>query len=370
MKKSYLSLLFVLLLGACFSNDNNVINDDLIISECLSSNNLVDRAVEIYNKSEKQIDLSKYSLKIYKGSTDEYHEISFGDKKLDSHKTFVICFNESNDQLKSLSDMESSDLIFDGSWPMQLCKGKKVVDVIGTKGFKTDYFSGLDMIKKESVLFGRKQFVEFDYIKFKGDYYSNLGNVKNPVSEEEYLDGPHLTEEMFNTPFVDDNSIGCGGAVRVNFNYNIDGDTTSFSFIDDLSSYGIRNRENIRYFGIDTPELQHGDRINAGEYGEQAKDFTNSLLIKGKSYALSTAIGQQLREGYGRIMCYVWVAFISNPQPSDYYLMNHLIVKEGYSFYGAVKNDPNIYNNIPYSSYLRNAELFAMKENKNIHSEN
>ncbi len=368
MKKSIFPLLLALLLGACFSNDNNIVDDDLIISECLSNVNLTDRAVELYNKSKKQIDLSKYSLKIYKGSSEEYHEIKFVDKKLDGKTTFVICFNESSERLKSYSDMESSELIFDGTWPIQLCKGEKVVDVLGKKGYKNNICDGLDIIKKSNVLFGRKEYVEFDFIKYSGDYYFNLGSITNPISEEEYLDGPHLTENDFNTPFVGEDLIGCGGAVRVNFNYNIDGDTTSFIFVDDLSSYGIKNKENIRYFGIDTPELQHGDRINAGEYGEQAKEYTNSLLTEGKSYALSTAIGQQLREGYGRIMCYVWVAFVSNPQPIDYQLMNLLIVKEGYSFYGVVKNDRNFYNNIPYSSYFRNAELFAMKEHKNIHS--
>ena len=282
----------------------------------------------------------------------------------------LLLISQSNDELKSKADLISDDLIFDGTWPMTLNKGNKVVDVLGVKGYKIDYCSGLDIIRKESRLFGRKEYVEYDYIKYSGDTFYNLGSILNPVSEQDYLEGPHLTETDFDTPFVDENQIGQGGAVNVNFNYGIDGDTTSFYFVDDLSSYDIKHKENIRYYGIDTPELQHGTHINAGKYGEEAKDYTNSLLIDGKSFALSTAKGQSLREGYGRIMCYVWISFVSNPQPHDYYLMNHLIVKQGYSFFGGVKNDGNLYLDIPYSSYIRNAELLAMSEGKNIHSEN
>ena len=372
MNKVHLLFLPLILLSSCSSRtkkDNNIVEDDLIISESLVSSNIDDRAIELYNKSDHEIDLSKYKLKIYKGSSDESIEIPFS-ATLTSHTTYVIAYSQSNEEIQSKADLVSENLIYDGTWPMTLNKGNKVVDVLGTKGYKIDYGSGLDLIKKESRLFGRKEYVEYDFIKYGGDCFFNLGSVLNPLSEEDYLEGPHLTKENFDTPFVDENGIGLGGAVNVNFNYNIDGDTTSFYFVDDLSSYGIKHKENIRYYGIDTPELQHGTHINAGKYGEEAKAYTTSVLNEGKSYALSTAIGQGLREGYGRIMCYVWVAFVSNPQPRDYYLLNHMIVKEGYSSFGAVKNDANFYQFIPYSSFIRNAELYAISEQKNIHSAN
>ena len=368
MRKVHLLFLPVLLLSAC-SNKDNVTDTDLIISECVVDSNIDDRAIEFYNKSDQTIDLNKYSLVIYQGSGDGHTEIDFNGE-LESHKTFVIAYSNASEEIKNKADLISEYLIFDGTWPMTLNKGNKVVDVLGTKGYKIDYCSGLDIIRKESRLVGRKEYLEYDYIKYSGDTFYNLGSILNPVSEQDYLSGPHLTSEDFLTPFVDENQIGQGGAVKVNFNYGIDGDTTSFIFVDDLSSYDIKRKESIRYYGIDTPELQHGTHINAGKYGEEAKDFTNSLLNDGKSFALSTAKGQALREGYGRIMCYVWIAFVSNPQPSDYYLMNHLIVKQGYSFFGGVKNDANVYLDIPYSSYIRNAELLAMSEHKNIHSEN
>lgn len=368
MKKQCLLLLPILLLGACFSNENKV-DDALIISECLTGSNLNDRAIELYNTSDSSVNLTKYKLSIYKGSTDESIEILL-DGELNSHSTFVIAYSESSNEIKEKANLISENLIFDGTWPINLLNGKKVVDVLGNKGYKTDYCSGLDITKKESHLFGRNEFVEFDYIKFSGDYLENLGTIESTVSEAEYLEGPHLTEEDFLGQFVDENEIGGGGAVNVNFNYGIDGDTTSFFFPDDLSSYGINHKENIRYYGIDTPELQHGTHINAGKYGEEAKKYTNLILNNAKAFAISSAKGNQLREGYGRIMAYVWVAFTSNPQPSDYSLLNHMIVKEGYSFSGAVKNEGNFYRFIPYSSFMRNAELLAMSEHKNIHSEN
>ena len=118
---------------------------------------------------------------IYQGSSDTHNEITFA-STLPSLQTFVIVYSKACEELINKADLVSESLIFDGTWPMTLMKGNRVVDALGTKGYKVDYCEGLDIIKKESRLFGRKEYVEFDFIKYAGDYFFNLGNVLNPSS--------------------------------------------------------------------------------------------------------------------------------------------------------------------------------------------
>ena len=137
MRKVHLLFLPVLLLSAC-SNKDNVTDTDLIISECVVDSNIDDRAIEFYNKSDQTIDLNKYSLVIYQGSGDGHTEIDFNGE-LESHKTFVIAYSNASEEIKNKADLISEYLIFDGTWPMTLNKGNKVVDVdtVDAKSGKT-----------------------------------------------------------------------------------------------------------------------------------------------------------------------------------------------------------------------------------------
>ena len=91
MNKVHLLYIPLLLLSACSSHKDNVVDTDLIISEVVVSSNIDDRAIELYNKSDHQIDLLSYSLVIYQGSSDSHTELDFNGT-LESHKTFVITY--------------------------------------------------------------------------------------------------------------------------------------------------------------------------------------------------------------------------------------------------------------------------------------
>ena len=361
-------LLFPLILCGCQNNTKNITNAQIILSEFVVNEDLSTRAIELYNLSNSDIDLTKYNLLIYKGASKDTIQINL-DGIISSKDTFVICYPTSEQEVLNNANQISEYLEIDGTWPITLRKGNKQIDVLGNIGYKTKYGNNLDLVRKESYLYGRKQFVEFDWIKYKGDNYSNLNNIDNPVSEDEYFAGPHLTEEDFKTPFAISETIGGGGAIEVQLNYTIDGDTTSFKIADDLSEFGVRQIENIRYNAINTPEIQHGTYINEKPWGVAAKNYTNSILNKAKHFAISTSKNHELRETFGRLMCYVWVCFENNPQPQNYYLLNLLLVQEGYSKYSTVENDENEYKEITYSSYMRNSELYAMSLGLKIHGE-
>ena len=365
-----LSYIFLplLALSSCTGTSENKTNGKLCFSEFYVNDDLTNVAVEIYNLSDTSIDLNKYKVVVYEGHSQNKREIPLNGS-LDSGATFIIASSSCDDELRNKANIISEQFENDGSWPICLMEGNHQIDILGIKGYRIDFGRGCDLIRKKSKLFGRKEFVELDYMRYNNENLSRLGNVDNPISEEEFLIGPHLTDEDFNRKFAINSEMGGGGAIRVDLNYTIDGDTTSFRIKDDLSAYGIRSTESVRYFDINTPEIDHGPDSPADPWGNAARDYTNSLLRNARSFAISTSPNHTLRETYGRMFCYVWISDIVNPQPEDFILLNLLIVKEGYSKYFSTDIEPNSYKGVSYTYFLKNAELTAASLKKHVHGE-
>ena len=76
----------------------------------------------------------------------------------------------------------------------------------------------------------------------------------------------------------------------------IDGDTVD---VDVDLGFGIwQNNERVRIMGIDTPESRTRD-LTEKFYGNLAKDFLKSLLVKGEVYSLQTTLD---KGKFGRIL--------------------------------------------------------------------
>lgn len=371
MRKLYViaAILPLLVLSSCQKENNNCTNSSLIFSELITSIEDDERAIEIYNISDKTLDLSKYSIRIYQGNSS-FKTISLNGS-LNGKTTYVVVSSSSPDALKEKANLISDDLYYDASRAITLNKGNTQLDILGIMNYRVDFGSYSDMVRKESFLKGRKTFVEYDYMKYIHSDYSHLGTIEYPVSEDELLEGPRLSQEDFDKPFALDDHVGNGGAMRVDLSYGVDGDTTRFNMREDLSSIGINYNESIRYLTINTPEIDHG--YGAQPWGEAAKQFTNNILANSQSFAISSAKNYTIRETYGRLLAYVWVSDKNNPQPEDFTCLNFLIIKEGFSTFNMLNNSRNsetfFYKNIGMCDYMRNAESLAILLGKHVHGE-
>ena len=69
-------------------------------------------------------------------------------------------------------------------------------------------------------------------------------------------------------------------------------------------------------------------------------------------------------------MGYVWYTTKSNPQLSDYRLLNLEMVREGYAYYGESGPLKELYSNdIYYTTYFNYVYLYAQKSGIRIHGE-
>ncbi len=368
----YLGIISTLLCG-CPDNGrkDNKTYSNILFTEIHVGTSFYDWALEIANIGEDSISLGDYSIGIYQGSsTDEVVHIQLSGS-LDSNSTYVIANDKSSDDLKNKANLNSNLLEFDGKFPIGLFKGRNRVDILGYPGYSTDFASQTSLVRKREYYFSRYDFEPYDWLRHHEDEMSYLGNLECALTEEELLEGPHLTNEDFEKPFALDSNTGGGGAVKVTLRNVADGDTASFRFPSELQEFGIYQYDTVRFSSVNTPEIQHGDYIDEAPYGEEAKSYMINKLRSATEWAVSIPKGKTLRENYGRLLGYVWAAYKNNPQPEDFINLNFCIVKEGYSTLrfpkGGESQDLDFYKKIRYTSYMKNVEIINIKNKLRVY---
>ena len=361
MKKIHLIALLPLLLLSTLtvSSCNNETKASVIISEVVTGSGQ-NCAIELYNLSSKEVDLSKYHLNI-RYNEDVQRNIKF-DTKLGANKTYVIVNSNATEELLNKADLVSEELLFNGRQNLILYKGKSQQDIVGMKGYySVDLYSSVTLSRKAEYLIGRKEFDEYDWIRYNVNNFKYLNTIEVSISEKELLDGPKLTPEDHNAPFSYMNGVnrlGGGGTTLVTIESYVDGDTTFFNFEEEEAREAeIPHTSKVRYQNIDTPESYTG---NIQEFGLVAKDYTKNELKKAGIVYIQSVKDGQLFETFDRVLGWVW---------ADGKLMNHKIVKAGYSYVAFGSIDNMLYKDVSYTNFLYDAMLYAQKNKLGLHGE-
>lgn len=119
-------------------------------------------------------------------------------------------------------------------------------------------------------------------------------------------------------------------------------------WVDDGDTIVLQDGRRVRYIGINTPEIQHGDQ-QTEPLGYKAKGF-NKKLVYQKSVRLE--FDREKQDQYGRTLAYVFL--------KDGTFVNATMVVEGYAFY--LYRRPNL----NYNSMLLKSQREAMRTNKGI----
>lgn len=370
-----LTLLTLLLPLTCCKEETENYERNLIFTEFCCGQLVNDRAVEIYNLSDESIDLSNYSLAIYRHGDAKPSETIQLSGTLEGKKTYVVVYSGSNDSFKAKANLISDDLMNNGTYSMSiLYKNQYVLDVLGDIGYNFDIAESSDLVRKTNFFTPRDKYEEYGWIRYPVGTLSNLGNI-DCIDEKTLLEGPKLTQKDLDTPFCESSVTGNGGTIKASLSYSIDGDTSKINFGYDYSEYGISGNLSVRYFGINTPEIAHGQSDKADPYGNEARDYTKSLIESAKSIVIQSIRDYSLHETYGRILGYVWISDKYDPKPEDYELLSYKVVKEGLAKVGFITRSDEYttkmtYKGISYTEYLYDAQNYAKVLKLNIHSEN
>ena len=352
-------------------------NSNLIITEFLTGSSPSDRAIEISNTSEEVVNLDGFAISIYKRMEKKPgYVIRLDNFSILPHGCFVVTSPDSCDEIKKKANIITEDFFCDGTWPVALTYQGEILDILGQIGYQTEFAKRKSLVRKEEYFIEREAFNSYDWMSYPADDFSNLGTYKATITEEELLEGPKLTEEMAELPFITEYKgefVGGGGFVEVTLGSMGDGDTTRFNFPSSLREYGIYSNESVRYLKINTPEIQHGDEIDAQPWGYAAKEYNNNVLRNAKHFIVQTEKFNAYRETYDRMLLYVWYSNKDNPLLSDYRCLNCEMLKQGLAFtYFASDNainNPLLYKGLSYTSIFMNAEAYATKMGLKIHGE-
>ncbi len=344
----------------------------LIFTEFYKGAYTSDRAVEIGNIGETPIDLSKYSIIIYKsGLYSLPYEIKLKGT-LEPKKAYVVAYKDASDSIKGAADQLDDEFPCLGTYPMVISDGAYIYDTLGTLGYNISWCDGVDLVRKNEYMQGRNQIEAYDWIGYSNSDSSRLGQLECPLSEEEILKGPRICEPFTNYSFFKEGSttLGGGGYIDVTVRSYVDGDTTKFNYPSEVTNAGFYNGTSVRYQNIDTPEIYHGENSPADPWGDAAKDFTHGLLSKAKRIKLQSLPNASITETYGRLLLYVWA---SNEESGDdsFYMVNHQIVLNGFSKvqFSGDTSSKMIYKGISYYQFLIDAQNKAAKEGLRIHGQ-
>lgn len=362
MKKNVMYIPFLLFsaigLGSCQDQTS-----PLMISEVLEGSGS-NCALELYNLSQNEISLDAYSIEI-QFSDEVTSVVSLKGYTIPAEQTFVISGNNSSDEIKNKAQLVSEQLVFNGNQPILLKKGKKLLDIIGVQ----DYYAGgwyrdITLARKKEHLVARKEFDEYDWIRYVQDNTNYLGTIEVSITERELLEGPKLTAEDLARPYskpapTGTGYVGAGGLMDVTVAYYVDGDTTGFNYsdVEEITKLGVEQGAKMRYQNIDTPESYEG---NIQEFGLVAKAYTKTRLSSAMKIRVQSVLDGSVVETFGRMLGWVWV---------DDSLLNFDIVKRGYSNVAFSAIDIMTYKDVSYTNFLYHAQLYAQKRGLGIHGE-
>ena len=313
--------------------------ESLFISKYLEDGS--NDAIEIYNPTEVEIDLSDFHIAIFaNGSYDATYTINL-DGTLLPGNTYIVSYRGASENIKSKANKTSTQLVFDGNDTVQLrYKNNTAIDSIYEIG-ETLFIMQKEMfIRLEDTQKGNLTFNVFEWVAFVPGYVESLGIFP--------IDIPETFEINMELAKYDYGTDVTGGMRLVTLDYINDGDTAAFS-------PGLTGDQRVRFLGVDTPETYPVE----DPWGPEAKAFTTGKLNNATTIYVQSDPYLGYKDTYDRRLGYVWV---------DGVMINYELVKNGFSYNYLSSDTKLVYGNRYLYRWFQDAERFANENGLGIHS--
>ncbi|WP_102028923.1 5'-nucleotidase C-terminal domain-containing protein [Salirhabdus sp. Marseille-P4669] len=236
--------------------------EDLFISEYIEGGSF-NKAIEIFNGTGQEVDLSQYSLALYSNGASEASNTVTLSGMLAHGDVFVAAHNQAASEILQVADLQDSNVInFNGNDAIALKKGDTILDVVGTIGVDTVFAVDETLVKYSYITAGTSTYTETEWQAFPKDTLDYIGThtmdgvapvdpgePKEPIDPSEVL----TIEEARNAPL--NTTVTIEGIVTAD-NAAIGGGR--------LSTYIQDETAGINLFDFDATgyqELQKGDKV-------------------------------------------------------------------------------------------------------------
>lgn len=148
--------------------------DELFFSEYIEGSSY-NKAVEIFNGTGSQVDLSVYSIKIYfNGSSSVGNTISLSGT-IDHNDVFVVSHTSADALILDDSDLADGDLNFNGNDAVGLYKNDVLIDLIGEIGSGSDFAKDATLVRADNVFSGNLTYNPSEWDSYSADTFEYLG---------------------------------------------------------------------------------------------------------------------------------------------------------------------------------------------------
>lgn len=300
-----------------------------------------DQLIEIYNSSNNQIDLSKYSIDLYHDRSMTKSESVILEGTLGPKETFIIVNSESSETLKEKADLISNKLNLYGNFTVVTLSfiDGRVIDVIGEIGLMLN-IENRQLVRKEKISHASKKFNILDWDQYIPEYFDKVGVYPLTHPSEFRFNEEHRSLDYFTEP---------KGVASVSHVNSVDGDTSYFT-------PGFLGDDRVRYIGIDTREM--GSSGTDGILATQAKNFLNNLLNNASEILVQWDPVYGQVDTYNRHLGLIW---------ADGILVNYIMVYNGFSENQYSDLEYNlIYDGISLHHWFQFAEEHAKENNLGV----
>lgn len=355
-------------------NDNVNISDsivnitDIFISKYIDGINN-NRAIALFNPTDKDIDLSGFYIAILENSSLVATKKINLNGILKPNEEFVIVNSLSDSELLGKSNLTSPDLLFDGNDTIQLRRTSNdtYIDSIYQVGNTSATMDEEVFVRKASVKTNNRNFKQSEWVGFIPTYLELVGTHPWDFTDNGKPEFTLLDETYINY-----------GMTKIEVTSIADGDTIYANSLDPRDTTSFQGDNRIRFLMVDTPETAKPG-VDGEPYAQVAKTFTNTLLNAATEVYIQSDRSSGIQENYGRHLGLIWfkidndisfnniAASGSITIKAGWNLLNYELLKHGLGEKNIAKT--NKYKEAPIFSnrYLyqwgNEAELYA-KENK------
>ncbi len=365
--KKILTLLIVFVFAGFISACQQEVTSPVVVSKLYDATSQANNVIELYNNSDVDEDLSDYTIRVFTNGATEPQKTFALSGTIAANSYFEITGSTATDaQVLAASNFAYSEgsLPFNGNDAIAVVKKDTIIDFLGYTGMDISFALDVTLIRigEVSAFTPSTTYDEFNFITYVPDVFEYLKNETYEIKTlDQLLDGPRLEERYLELPYKDpDNAtIGAGGAALTTLSGIADGDTAYFNALNGYPG------GSLRYFYINTPEVDGGSYVSAEPWGYVASKYNKQFLLidsSQKEIRIQSVPGYSLTESNGRNLGFVWI---------NGYLSQFLIVSEGltedvgssYDAYDLALT----YKNVPYLTFLRFAEQRARENGWGLH---
>ncbi|MGE4320222.1 MAG: lamin tail domain-containing protein [Acholeplasmataceae bacterium] len=365
--KKILTLLIVFVFAGFISACQQEVTSPVVVSKLYDATSQANNVIELYNNSDVDEDLSDYTIQVFTNGATEPQKTFALSGTIAANSYFEITGSTATDaQVLAASNFAYSEgsLPFNGNDAIAVVKKDTIIDFLGYTGMDISFALDVTLIRigEVSAFTPSTTYDEFNFITYIPDAFQYLKNETYEIKTlDQLLDGPRLEERYLELPYKDpdNDTLGTGGAVLVTSNGVTDGDTANFNALNGYPGGALR------YFYINTPEVDGGSYVSAEPWGYVASKYNKQFLLidsSQKEIRIQSVPGYSLTESNGRNLGFVWI---------NGYLSQFLIVSEGltedvgssYDAYDLALT----YKNVPYLTFLRFAEQRARENGWGLH---